>query len=204
MMRFRIVLMLATSVMSVCGPYKMQAATGPGTPDELSDGINPGALEIKTEPNGPPNSETNQTPRSGNPLWTVPLRSLSETRERPIFSPSRRPPAPAVVAAPRIAPVAPPPKPPEPERAQLTLIGTVVSETERIGIFIDQTTKKVVRLRMGEAVTGWILRSLERREATLEKNRQTVTLALPAPDAVPAKNGPQLGLPPPPVSENDL
>jgi general secretion pathway protein N len=184
-------------------PYQMQAATGPGTPDELSNGISPSALEIKTEPSGPPNTDTSQTPSSGNPLWTFPLRSLSETRERPIFSPSRRPPAPAAVAAPRIVPVAPPPKPPEPERAQLTLIGTVVSEAERIGIFIDQTTKKVVRLRMGEGVTGWILRSIERREATLEKNRQTVTLALPAPDAAPAKNGPQLGLPPP-VSEKDL
>src|SRR6516165_2807674 len=35
---------------------------------------------------------------SGNPLWAVPLRSLSVTSERPIFSPSRRPPIPPVVA----------------------------------------------------------------------------------------------------------
>src|SRR5262249_23249485 len=26
-----------------------------------------------------------------NPLWTIPLASLSQTRERPLFSPSRRP-----------------------------------------------------------------------------------------------------------------
>ena len=27
---------------------------------------------------------------SGNPLWATPLRSISATRERPLFSPSRR------------------------------------------------------------------------------------------------------------------
>src|SRR4051794_9583272 len=31
---------------------------------------------------------------SGNPLWAIPLKSLSFTRERPLFTPSRRPPAP--------------------------------------------------------------------------------------------------------------
>src|SRR5215831_17659551 len=35
----------------------------------------------------------------GNPLWAVPLADLSATRERPIFSPSRRPPARPAVAA---------------------------------------------------------------------------------------------------------
>src|SRR3954467_6929548 len=40
----------------------------------------------------------------GNPLWGISLNALTATRERPIFSPSRRPPAPTppalVVAAP--------------------------------------------------------------------------------------------------------
>jgi general secretion pathway protein N len=40
---------------------------------------------------------------SGNPLWFVPLSVLIATRERPIFSTSRRPPQLAV--APRIEPV---------------------------------------------------------------------------------------------------
>src|SRR5258708_33146709 len=35
---------------------------------------------------------------TGNPLWAVPLDALSMTRERPLFSPSRRPPPPVVVA----------------------------------------------------------------------------------------------------------
>ncbi len=35
--------------------------------------------------------------QAGNPLWAIPLSALTETRERPLFSASRRPP---VVAAP--------------------------------------------------------------------------------------------------------
>lgn len=46
-----------------------------------------------------------------NPLWAIPLKQLSNTRERPIFSPSRRPPAvagpppPAAVRVPPNLPV---------------------------------------------------------------------------------------------------
>ena len=82
--------------------------------------------------NGAAASEPGLTPgphaaqRSGNPLWTVPLTALAATRDRPLFSASRRPP---VVAVPIVAP---PPQseaaaPPPPERPLLTLIGTIVS-----------------------------------------------------------------------------
>src|SRR5262249_29523717 len=33
-------------------------------------------------------------PPTGNPLWATPVGQLSATRERPLFSPSRRPPPP--------------------------------------------------------------------------------------------------------------
>src|SRR5262245_45321462 len=36
---------------------------------------------------------------SGNPLWAIPLRQLPATRERPLFTPSRRPPPPVVANA---------------------------------------------------------------------------------------------------------
>src|ERR1019366_4651011 len=75
----------------------------------------------------------------GNPLWAIPLGSLSITRDRPLFTPSRRPPAPAVVAAPRVVPPKVVIRPAEPEHPNLTLIGTVVGETEGIGVFLDQT-----------------------------------------------------------------
>jgi general secretion pathway protein N len=117
----------------------------------------------------------------GNPLWAVPLTSLNATRERPIFLPSRRAPAPAVAAPPpRPEPVRPPP-PAEPDRPRLALVGAVVGDAEAVAIFVDQATRGIVRLRTGEDYAGWILRSVKGREATLEKGRERVLLALPAP-----------------------
>jgi hypothetical protein len=115
---------------------------------------------------------------SANPLWAIPLSQLSITRDRPIFSPSRRPPPPAVApaAVPRVAAV---PKPREPERPQLTLVGTIASDDEGFGIFLDQSTKAVFRLKVGEDHQGWKLRSVQGREAILEKDQQVVPLALP-------------------------
>jgi general secretion pathway protein N len=142
-------------------------------------GANPGG--VKTAPDGPAKdrSAADNIP-TGNPLWAIPLKQLSATRDRPIFTPSRRPPPPAVVA-PYIAPVPPPPVTwSEPETPPLTLVGMVVSEHDGIGVFVEQNTQNIVRLRMGESYTGWILRHLEGREATLEKDRQTAVLAMPA------------------------
>ncbi|MFL6946674.1 MAG: hypothetical protein ACJ8FU_00600 [Xanthobacteraceae bacterium] len=117
----------------------------------------------------------------GNPLWAVPLVSLNATRERPIFLPSRRAPA-AAVAAP-LPPPAPVRSPPaaEPDRPRLALVGAVAGESEGVAIFLDQATRGIIRLRTGENHSGWILRSVKGREATLEKGRETLLLVLPAP-----------------------
>ncbi|MEH2567631.1 hypothetical protein [Bradyrhizobium sp. AZCC 2289] len=123
---------------------------------------------------------------SGNPLWTIPLTVLSATRERPIFSSSRRPRPPAVAAAPAVKPAAVAPKPKDPERPKLTLVGTIASGRERFGIFLDQSTKAALRLKMGDDYQGWKLRSVQGREATLEKDQEAVVLALPQPGDVPA------------------
>jgi general secretion pathway protein N len=123
---------------------------------------------------------------AGNPLWAIPLRSLSVTRERPLFSPSRRPPPPPVVAAAYVPPVKPPPpKPPEPDQPSLTLVGTIVETNGGIGIFIDQATRNVMRLRIGQDHEGWVLRSVHSREVGFERERRKATLALPPPGAPP-------------------
>ena len=114
----------------------------------------------------------------GNPLWAIPLDSLSATRERPLFSPSRRPPSVAVAVPP--PPPPPPPKVEAPEQPQLSLVGTVIGSAGRIGVFTDQATKAVVRLSIGEGHDGWILQAIDEREATLERDRRDVTLALPS------------------------
>jgi hypothetical protein len=123
--------------------------------------------------------------RHPNPLWALPLNDLRATRDRPIFSPTRRPP-PLVVSPPAyVPPPAPPPpaKPAEPERPQLVLVGTVVNSSEGFGIFLDRATNSIVRLKTGESHDGWILRSVEGRQATLEKDQHSTMLALPARDA---------------------
>jgi hypothetical protein len=117
-----------------------------------------------------------------NPLWAIPLKQLSNTRERPIFSPSRRPSTPAVIGPPPpAAPVRVPPKSAGPQSPELSLIGTVVGEKESIAVFVDDTTKNPVRLRTGEVHKGWTLRSVHGREATLEKDRESILLTLPQP-----------------------
>jgi hypothetical protein len=119
---------------------------------------------------------------SDNPLWGIPLTQLPVTRERPIFSSSRRPPPPAVAPA-AVPTVVAVPKPSEPERPQLSLLGTIVSDDGGFGIFLDQSTKVVLRLKVDEDYQGWKLRSVQGREATLEKDHQVVTLPLPQPGA---------------------
>jgi hypothetical protein len=122
---------------------------------------------------------------SANPLWAIPLTALSGTRDRPIFSPSRRPPALAVApaAAPKVAVTS---KPRERERPQLNLVGTIAGGDEGFGIFLDQSTKGALRLKVGEDYQGWKLRSVQGREAILEKDQLVYTLELPQAGAGPA------------------
>jgi hypothetical protein len=112
-----------------------------------------------------------------NPLWITPLASLTPTRERPIFSPSRRPPA-----VPE--PIRPPPPAPvsgEQRKPSLTLLGAILGEGEGkdLAIFRDDTTKAIVRLKPGEGHSGWTLQAVEKREAILQKERDTAVFELP-------------------------
>jgi len=140
----------------------------------------PAAAVVQVTPPAAPAAPAGERALSANPLWAMPLAQFPATRERPIFSPSRRPQAPAVapVLAPKVAAL---PKPKEPERPQLSLVGTIVGDDEGFGIFLDQSTKAVVRLKVGENFQGWKLRSVQGRETALEKDERVVTLALPQP-----------------------
>jgi hypothetical protein len=134
---------------------------------------------VITPPERPPQAPE-RTP-SANPLWAIPLATLSNTRERPIFSSSRRPPPPAVASVSVVKSPPPPPKPPTVERPQLSLVGTIAGSDESFGIFMDQTTKTALRLKLGENYQGWKLRSVQGREVTLERDQQTTILSLPQP-----------------------
>jgi general secretion pathway protein N len=125
---------------------------------------------------------------SGNPLWAIPFATLSDTHERPIFSPSRRPP-PAVdsVSAPKAPPM--PRSPPQVE-LRLSLVGTVSGGDRNLGIFVDQTSKATLRLKVGEDYQGWRLRSVHAREVTMARGELSETLKLPRPGEGAAAAGP--------------
>jgi general secretion pathway protein N len=200
-------LVLATALLGTASAF---AANPPNALDLPPAGVTPPPVDMLQT--APAQQGTSERPRElgGNPLWAIPLSSLSATRERPLFTPSRRPPAPPAVAAPPpSARIAAPPPPAEPERPQLTLVGAVAAESGGIAIFIDQTTNDVVRLKTGDSHSGWMLRSVKGREALFQKNSETLTLALPAPGAAapPVVLGvPPAGVPgmPPPGKEPEL
>jgi len=137
---------------------------------------------VAVKPRDAPVATPERTP-SVNPLWAIPLATLSTTRERPIFSSSRRPPPPAVVPAPEVKAPPPPPKSPPAERPQLSLVGTVAGSDQSFGIFLDLAARTALRLKVGEDFQGWKLRSVQGREATFERDQQTTILSLPQPDA---------------------
>jgi general secretion pathway protein N len=152
------------------------------SPDLAPSALAPAPVEVTPEVARPQRPGRGAREPRGNPIWAIPLKSLNATRERPIFLPSRRAPAPAVAGPPPAEPVRlPPPSPAEPDRPRLALVGAVAGDAEGIAIFVDETTRSIVRLRTGENHLGWTLRSVKGREATLQKDRQTVLLALPAP-----------------------
>lgn len=118
---------------------------------------------------------------SANPLWAIPLARLSGTRDRPIFSPSRRPPPVEAAAEPVAARPAPPHRTREPEPPQLSLVGTIASGNEGFGIFLDPSTSSALRLKVGEDFQGWKLLMIQGREVTLRKDQQAAVLSLPPP-----------------------
>jgi len=175
----------------VLGAIDARGANPPGALDQPPSNVLPGAVEMA--PQAGPQQRAVEQPLepTGNPLWGVPLSALTATRERPLFTPSRRAPAPAV-AGPVAAAPAPPPAPPpaEPERPQLVLVGAIANGSEGIAVFLDQATNNVIRLRTGQDHSGWVLRSVKGREATLQKDQQTTTLTLPVPGEAPATAAP--------------
>lgn len=153
-----------------------RAANTPDALDQPPSNMLPAPVQIAPST---PAVQPRAAEPSGNPLWAIPLSALSATRERPLFNPSRRAPAPAVTGVVRAPP--PPPPPREPEKPLLTLVGAIVGDNEGIAVFLEQTNNTVIRLRTGQDHLGWVLRSVKGREATLEKNNQSTTLELPAP-----------------------
>src|SRR5580658_1359548 len=173
-------------LVALCLSAPAFAYTASGVDDATNPGADNPGLDVTRHAMPPPDvtAKPTESPTvSANPLWAIPLSALTATRTRPLFTPSRRPPAPVVASVPVAAPRPPSPPPAAPEHPNLLLVGTVAGENESVAVFIDTSTRDTVRLRTGEGHSGWVLQSVERRTATLQKGDKTETLALPRPTA---------------------
>jgi hypothetical protein len=65
-------------------------------------------------------------------------------------------------------------------QSQLALVGAIAGDNEGIAIFLDGTTKVIVRLKTGESYEGWTLQAVRAREVVLQKEQKTAILALPS------------------------
>jgi hypothetical protein len=188
-------------LIALCLSAPAFAYTASGVDDATNPGADNPGLDVTRHAMPPPDVTAKPTEAptvAANPLWSVPLSALTATRTRPLFTPSRRPPAPVVASVPVAAPPLPLQQPAVPQHPNLTLVGIVAGDNEGIAVFVDPTTRDTVRLHTGEGHSGWILQSVDRRTATLQKGDQTETLALPRRNEQ-EKSAPVVStLPPPP------
>jgi hypothetical protein len=58
-------------------------------------------------------------------------------------------------------------------------LGTVIGTSDSIGVFVDETSNEVIRIRAGASYGGWTLHAVDRRSASFEKDHQETMLTLP-------------------------
>jgi hypothetical protein len=107
-----------------------------------------------------------------NPLAAPSLDRLSATRQRPLFTPSRRaapPPSPVAVAAP-VESVAGPPR--------IALVGVVIGEEGPRAVVNDMALNKIVRVRIGDEVDGWKVREIDERLLVLWRDGRSTSFKL--------------------------
>ncbi len=102
-------------------------------------------------------------------LPDVPLSSLSATRDRPLFVPSRRAPSVAPMFAATPLHVDQPPG--------LTLLGIIrAPEGSGSAVVMDETNHTSVSLRLGDSRRGWVVRSIEAGAVMLQNRERTTRL----------------------------
>ena len=167
----------------------------PAGADAVDQSVTSAAVEIGRSGPQARKAQSDATTSAGNPVLAIPLSKLSMTRDRPIFSPSRRPPM--VAAPPVMARQVEPAKPAEPENPPLVLVGTVAGEDSGIAVFVELASENTVRLRINESHQGWTLNSIVGREVTLLKGRKSSVLALAPPGGTSEPASSQASLEPP-------
>jgi hypothetical protein len=107
-----------------------------------------------------------------NPLEAQSLDRLSATRERPLFSPTRRPIPPSPPPPSEAAPIAVVPQPPN-----VQLFGIVVDD-EGARAIVRSSNEKVDRVQIGDDVGGWKVSQIEGRRLVLSLDGRIATFTL--------------------------
>ena len=113
--------------------------------------------------------DVSNTPLS-NPLAALPLQRLSAIVDRPLFAPSRRPPA--VPVARPVEPSAPPP-PPDVVLSGIVMDGKTARAVVRVG-----AEKRIVHAHVGDNIDGWTVSQIEGRKLVLSLGDRFVTYTL--------------------------
>ena len=140
-----------------------------------------------------------------NPVAKLRLEDMRITRERPLFSPTRRPPQPVEAIAPVTPPApvqakeevaAPPP---------FDLVGSVVGASASYVLLLNRETHEMARLSQGGEAAGWKVGIVSQRSVVLERDGRRVTLSFAQPATSGASPAPELAtaapsVPPQPTS----
>lgn len=155
--RVQINLVLILAWLLLAGWIAYQLLNPPRVQSVLPDPGGNTSLDIEVEPFQPPQ--------------VVALDQYSETVERPLFYPNRRPeePEPQVVVQ--------QPVEDEPD-VELTLIGVMLTDNATAALIRQEDTHQVARLNVGEAVADWELEQVAPQSVTLRKGDATRNLTL--------------------------
>jgi len=114
------------------------------------------------------------TQELANPLAVHSLDRLPDTRERPLFSPMRRPP-PLPPPAAQAAEIPPPPPPAPPD---LALLGIVIDGDDARAVIRAGASDKTVRARIGDEISGWRITQIDGRRIVLSLGERSATFTM--------------------------
>jgi len=109
----------------------------------------------------------------GNPLAAQSLDRLPATRNRPLFSPDRHPPAKTTMPSLPPPQAASPPPPPK-----VMLYGIVVDADGATAVVRAASTDKVLRVRIGDDVGGWKVAQIEPHRIVLSLEERSASFTL--------------------------
>jgi hypothetical protein len=121
-------------------------------------------------------------PLVGNPIAKVPLDRLSATRDRPLFSPSRRPTVPAQPPPPPGPRIEHAPRPSPVQSPSVALYGIVVGAQGPRAIIGMGPTDPIVGVRPGDDVNGWRVTAITQRSLVLSRADLSATFMLFSPE----------------------